>query len=171
MDMQITSKGWDQINARLSQLERKECRKIAGKSLRAGAKIVRKKARLLAPVDSGKLKKSIKSRAGKGKRQGKDTVSVIVGRTKKGSKEAYYVSMVEFGHDIKHGKRKNKEVSSDMADRVADKSKWTDKGLSSVPGQKFIERAYDATSRQVARKVEATFVDELEKTVKAMNGK
>jgi len=61
--MKVTVKGVDKVNKKLDSLKKKVLKKAIRKGSRAGAKIVQSKARDLAPVKTGALKKGLKVRA------------------------------------------------------------------------------------------------------------
>jgi len=83
----------------LGQLKVTVENRIMRKALRAGAKPVRADARANAPFDSGLLKKNIKTRSYKGR---KDNIAVYVGtgtRQEMGIEgKWYYPAHVELGH-------------------------------------------------------------------------
>jgi len=129
----------------LGKLETKLSRKVATKALRAGAKVVQTEAKRIAPVQSGALRKSIKVRAGKNH---KTYRSIIVGSGAKWfTGDKFYAAFVEFGHrsgkasnSIRRARKRN--VNTDAIDKRDE-----------VPGQHYMEKAYEATKQSALAKV------------------
>jgi HK97 gp10 family phage protein len=93
--------GAKELDRKLMGLDAKVARKVAGKALRAGAKIALAEARSEVPVRTGALKKSIRITAGK---NSKGFRSVRVGMSDKWyTGDEFYAAFVEFGHQL--GKR------------------------------------------------------------------
>lgn len=89
------------VQGQLTELDKKFQNKVIRKGLRAGGKVWQSAARGEAPVQTGKLKRSIKVRSGKRKR---DSISITVGMGAKDyTGEAFYGSFIEYGYHI--GKR------------------------------------------------------------------
>lgn len=117
--------GAQQLDFKLRRLAAKDAKKAIRKGTRAGSKIVTAKAKKLAPVESGLVRRAIRTRALKRSRNTIGTITVLGKAFFKGA--SFYGAFVEFGHKI--GSRKlptRKEVA----------------------GQHFIERA----AKQVGRK-------------------
>lgn len=97
----IEIKGASELQRILKELPEKLERVVMRGALRAGAVEIQREAKALAPVDSGKLRDSIRISGGV-KRGAYVYSQVKVGGVKKG--DAFYAHMVEFGtkpHEIK----------------------------------------------------------------------
>lgn len=137
----VEIKGMKKVAKKLSKLDAKLAKKTLRRGLRAGAKVVGKEARSLAPVKSGLTKKSHKVRAAKGEK-GEIKIKVGVGDGWfKG--DTFYAAFVHYGHKV--GSRK-----------------LGDKRTTTEPNP-WIEKAYDRTKQQAAKKVFETLRDELKK--------
>lgn len=112
--MDVKVEGFEELFKDLRSLEPRIAKRIAGKAVRAGANVVRDAARDKAPIRTnsweginypnkpGTLKKNIRvNRLG---RQPRGIVRDIIGFSKK----AWYGVLVERGHDIVVGGKKNK---------------------------------------------------------------
>ncbi|CAN5335385.1 hypothetical protein BH10PSE12_BH10PSE12_02720 [soil metagenome] len=116
--MSIHINGAKEVEALLKQLPERLAKNVTTNALRAGARIIAKRAREIVvanpSIDSGLLAKNITARARRRSRQGRAygaaTVSVGVARVakmvvRKGKKKAEkaspsrYAHLVEFGHD------------------------------------------------------------------------
>jgi len=83
------------LNKKLKQLESKIEKKIIRQALRAGAKVIAKEAKQLAPVDTGELKSKIKVWALKRSRK---KIGVLVGTSaKEYTGDQFYAAFVEYG--------------------------------------------------------------------------
>jgi len=83
------------LNKKLKQLESKLEKKIIRQALRAGAKVVAKEAKQLAPVDTGELKSKIKVWALKRSRK---KIGVLVGTSaKEYTGDQFYAAFIEYG--------------------------------------------------------------------------
>jgi HK97 gp10 family phage protein len=95
-------RGGKALAAKLRKLPNKISNKIQRKGLRAGAKLIQRAAKKLAPKDTGLLRSSLRVRAGK-PRKGKVAVRVMTGEGDyKG--ETFYGSFLEYGHRLGHRK-------------------------------------------------------------------
>lgn len=97
----IEIKGAAELQRALKELPVKLERVVLRGALRAGAVEIQREAKALAPVESGRLRDSIRISGG-AKRGGYVYSQVKVGGNKKG--DAFYAHMVEFGtkpHEIK----------------------------------------------------------------------
>lgn len=139
--------GIEDINARLSTLDKRIARKVTSRALRAGGKMVQSAAQALCPEETGTLAKSIKVRAGQ-RRKGK--VRIIVGAGKSWfTGPAFYGAFVEFGH--KQGSRK-----------LGDNRKM-------IPGKNFIKKAYDNTRQSALNAVISTYKSEIDRVIAEKN--
>lgn len=88
--------GVKEIDRRLKALVPKLQKKVIRQAMRKGMKLVTAAAKANAPVRTGKLRKAIKTRAGKSKKRG---VIKVVTRVGEGDfqGETFYAAMVEFG--------------------------------------------------------------------------
>ena len=88
--------GLDALDKALKKLESKVQRRVLNKAARAGARVVQKRAKALAPVRTGALRRAIRVVTMKAKKgQGKVAVTVKSGRGEK--RDVFYAHMVEFG--------------------------------------------------------------------------
>lgn len=101
-DIDISMLGDKQLAKQLKALEGPKQKKVVRQAYVKGAAVFRKSIRSLTPVDTGALKKAIKSYAGKGK---KGQITRFVGikdRASLGIEESskyYYPAAVEYGHE------------------------------------------------------------------------
>lgn len=86
--MKVT--GIKEIDSKLAKLKPKVARKVLRKSMRAGMKDIQHEIRARFPKDTGQTAKTIKSRAGKGRR--KDVVIDV-----RSDDDNYIVKFMEFG--------------------------------------------------------------------------
>lgn len=113
---------------KLNGMEPKVRKKIERSALRKGGQIIAVAAKSRAPVYTGKVKKRIKVRAGKRR---KNRLSVVIGTSQKDfTGDQFYAGFVEFG---------TKERIHKSGKRVG-----------KVPATHFFEEAVKATSSQVA---------------------
>jgi HK97 gp10 family phage protein len=136
---------------RLFELEPKLRRKVLSQAVRAGANTVLPTAKMLAPSKSGRLRKSVKTRAVKAKASVlKKFVVQLDVRTQKNDSlfqgDTFYAGFIEYGW--KPGKR----LSGGSRVRVRG---------GRVPGRHFLERAYDMRGIEAVHAIERTAVDHL----------
>jgi HK97 gp10 family phage protein len=83
----------------IAGLEKKIRTKILKQAIRAGAKVMAKEVKANAPEDTGRLKRSIKLRAGK-RKKGVISINVVVS----GGHDTPFVTSVEYGneHTVAH---------------------------------------------------------------------
>lgn len=105
--------GAKELDRALSALDSKVARQVAGKALRAGAKIIEDEAKRLAPVKTGALRNAIKLVPGKNRKDYK-SVKVAIGQNWF-TGDQFYAAFQEFGW--KTGARKTQGVAT--AKRIA----------------------------------------------------
>lgn len=120
--------GLDNILRNLSSLDPKEWKKDAMKAMRQSQKAARADMRAAAPVDSGKLKKSIRTQAWMKRQKGGYEVSIAVrtGPKLKGRGRVWYAHFPEVGttgqtavHFVKDVQDKHgNSVMKDMMDVI-----------------------------------------------------
>lgn len=99
MTLSFKIEGGKQLERALKRIGPEFEKKIAKSAVRAGANVIAKEARLLAPDESGTLKRSIKVVA-RSKRVGDAVASVVTRSGKRWTARgmnAWYAGMVEFG--------------------------------------------------------------------------
>lgn len=122
---------------------------IATKSARAGASIPLKAARRNAPVDRGKLKKSIVMKRERTRTKGKSVYDITIDKAmndvfvKESSegKRSYYPASQEYGFLAKDGRY--------------------------IPGYRYLRNAIDDNKLEITKKVLETAGREVEKALKA----
>lgn len=106
MSFDMTIKGADELDRKLSQMEPKIAKKHMAKALRAGAKLVLQATRARVPVLTGALKQSLAVRVGKRKRGRKEqSIQVLIDTKKvpelvtigKDGKRYFYPAAIEYG--------------------------------------------------------------------------
>jgi HK97 gp10 family phage protein len=134
---EVKIEGLKELDAALKALPVNLAKKHLRTALRAGAKIVQAEAKLLAPVESGALKKSIKVRAGKRSRRGGVRIVVTTGSKDSLFKgDQWYGGPIEFGFKKvpsfrdKDGRWKSLKLKNPRA-----------KQTKPVPGKHFLENA------------------------------
>lgn len=124
MGVRFTITGHKQLDRKFAALPPKLQKKILRPALRAAAKIVLDQAKANAPVQSGRLKKSLKVKAAKRSRKTKHEVAInVITATGWFTGEAFYAPFQEFGWMVgprRLGNRRKKQ-----------------------PGSRFIRRAYE----------------------------
>jgi len=185
--------GAKEIAIALGKLETKLARKVASKALRAGAKVVLPVAQSLAPVKTGALRKAIKVRSGKNK---KDFRSIVVAVGEKWFQgDEFYAAFIEFGwktgsrskgldatvrriatelrrqsreaRKLGKGKGLAKRESAFRARQEAFFAREAARQASTkpeqvrqqVPGQHYMERAYEQTKEAALAKVMGTLAE------------
>lgn len=96
----ISLKGAKELDLKLSNLPLKVSKKIAMTALRSGGKIIRDRARMLCPVLTGTLQKSIKVRVPRRKKRNEATILIGIDSVPMGGRmggKAFYGAFVEFG--------------------------------------------------------------------------
>lgn len=99
--------GDKELQRKLKALQGKDQKKVVRKALRAGGKIILAESKRLVPVDSGRLKKSLKLRAAKGKRQTFGVQVMTGSREELGidpNDKYYYPAAIELGIDQKRSR-------------------------------------------------------------------
>ena len=141
--------GIDDVNAKLVQLEKRVAKQCIQKSLRAGAKIVQRQAIANVPVGTGNLKKSIKVRVGRRRKDGVVSIKVVTAEWTMPQltsyKKHYYGAFVEFGH--KQGSRK-------LGDNRKD-----------IEGKHFMENAYLSQKEAATAVIGQVLAREVDKAV------
>lgn len=99
----VTLTGLKELDRAVKKLPKGMQRRVLNNALRAGGRVIQKKAKALVPVKTGTLKRSIVVRTGKAK-QGAATVFVTTTSGKGEKNDAWYSHIVEFG-----GKRVRKQ--------------------------------------------------------------
>lgn len=125
MQVKFKLEGAKALQDNLAELARRTQKQLTRKALREGAAVIRTEARNNTPVETGQLKKSVKTRAGKTR---KDSVSVLVSTSKKAfAGDEYYGAFQEFG--------------------------WTARDGRKVEGKHFLERAAETKGEEAAQAV------------------
>jgi HK97 gp10 family phage protein len=130
--------GGEELRRKLLTIDKKVAKQISSQALRAGAKVMLDATRRITPVISGTLKRSLKVRAGKRK---KDRVSFQV-QTRDGDYkgETFYGAFVNFGHRV--GKRKARRNSRTFNDTRKE-----------VPANPFMARGFELSKNAALSKV------------------
>lgn len=100
---------FEKVERALRELGRSTMRKVVNKAQRAGANIIAKEAKALAPVGkedkkgkyphkAGDLRRSIRVRIGKVRGKGEFKIIILAGADKSKWKNIYYPWWLEFGH-------------------------------------------------------------------------
>lgn len=130
-----------ELRRALAKLEQKTGKRVVRRSLLRGARIIRDEARKRAPVDSGRLRKSIQARSsGRAFRAG--TVGVVVGPDKR----APHAHLVEFGT----GPRviKSATIPTPNGPRTV-----SNLAVGSMPAKPFLRPAFDSKAREAGDRV------------------
>lgn len=97
--MKATLTGDKKLIRQLTGLQANVGRKYMRRALRAGAKPIKKLAVATSPVDTGKMKKAIRVRAGRSRKNGFVSVLVSIGK-KWFVGDLFYAGFVVFGHAL-----------------------------------------------------------------------
>jgi len=145
--------GLKEIQDKLKTLEPKIAKKVVHQALKKAAEPILHAARSKAPVDTGLLVSSLKTKASTSNRKGTMTVRV---QTSKGDYkgEDFYASFIEFGHH--RGKRKTRK-SLGLPEKTPKELNPAVKAFVNainknarpwVPPQPFMRPAYDENKEQ-----------------------
>lgn len=161
--------GDDKIKKMFDDLPSKLQRKILSTAIRNGCKDIQAEAKRLCPVDTGRLRKSIRVRVAKYKRRGQVKLVVTTGAGDNLFEgRQYYGAFVEYGY--RHGKatraerriieKKHKADGQYLKDQF-DKQLADVSDRKQIPAQPFLRPAFDtrrdAVLRSIAKQVaEAT---------------
>jgi HK97 gp10 family phage protein len=141
-EVNLELQGQAGVVAAINQLEARAVNQLVSSSLRAGLNIIRDGARGNVHEVTGRTKKAIKVRTRRA-RKGVKAMQVGVGEAWFTGDE-FYAAFVEFGH--KQGSRK-----------LGDRRKQ-------VPGEHFLEYAFDELKDAATAAIEETFLEGLEQT-------
>lgn len=168
--------GLGEIMLGLKNFDNKVQRQMASASLRVGAKIIQKGTKQNIHNVTGATSRAVKVRAGKSTKNYK-AIQVVVGSGWFTGDE-WYAAFVEFGH--KQGKRQHHETKARKARRIAAINNpgsnrlqviaartatkiAADAGRKQIPGEHFMEYAYDELHQQA---INAT-IDDFAQRVKS----
>ncbi len=141
--------GFAELDALLKQLPKSVARKVTRQALRKAGAIVRDEMKVLAPVETGELRRSVRVMAGKTRTRTKTAVFVgISGR------QGPLAHLIEFGSAAHTIATKNKRVLHDRAS-----GKFFGKVVKhpGTPARPFVRPAADAKASEVI----ATLAQEL----------
>ena len=96
MSVTVKLTGLDELDRAVKKLPQRLQRRVLNTALRASGRVIQKRAKSLAPVKSGVLRRSIVVRTGKA-RKGSATVFVTTTKGKGEKNDAWYAHLVEFG--------------------------------------------------------------------------
>jgi HK97 gp10 family phage protein len=139
MTTDMLLKGDRKLQRKMRRMAERDVKAAIRKGSRAGTKITTRKAKQEAPVDSGAMRKGIKTKSLKRSRTRIGTKTVVGGGWHKGS--LFYAAFIEFGH------------------RVGKKS-LGDKRTKVKPND-FMARAHKLTETRAKRKAITTMKREL----------
>lgn len=151
MKMDWKVEGFAELDRMLADLGPKVARRVATKALRAGARIVRDEARLRVPVQTGDLKRSIKTKSRKARVTNERTVSVGVAGT-----EGPLAHLVEFGsaaHTIEAAPGKI------LADKETGKVFGTKVSHPGTPPKPFLRPAADTKAAAAIAEIARVLAD------------
>lgn len=176
MTVSFELQGGPQLERALHELPPRIGKRVINQALRAGAKVVAEGARQLVPVQSGRLKRSIKVRALRrsrrsfgvsvqtgavGGRGGRLSTSELGGLRAGG--DAYYGGFVEFGHRI--GRRKGHAAALKNVQRL------NRGGATHVAAHPFERDAMDERRGQVIETVNTLTAQGIEREFASLVGR
>jgi HK97 gp10 family phage protein len=141
--------GLDEMQAKLKTLQGKVVNSYVRKSLRAGANVTLLKARGLAPVRTGLIRRSIKVKAGRAPK-GIITVRVSLGAKMKN----FYGAWVDEGHFT--GKRLRGKFGKGAEGKKNYHHASAAAGRKFIRGLHFMEMAYESTKSQAVKVIADT---------------
>ena len=151
--------GFKELNKALDDLPRNLQRRAVNKGVRAGAALVRDRAKLNVPVRSGALRRNIKIKARRRRDRGivQYDVGVEFGKRnlsaarKKRGEDPYYWYFQEFGYRAvgraKAKGRKGRERRKNNARKI--------------PGKRFMRNAFGSTRNAVVNKIRDELANEI----------
>ena len=140
--------GAERLQRMLKDVPAKDAKKAIRTGARAGSKIITAKAKQLAPVRSGAVRRAIRTRAAERRRRYVGTVTRIGAGFFVGKE--FYGSFAELGHHV--GNRK-----------LGAARKW-------VEGQSFMRRAASQNKDRAARKAIVIIIREITAAAKRIGG-
>ena len=114
MSATLTISGSRELARKLEELPKRVHRKVLSQAMRAAARVVQARAKALAPVDTGLLKRSLKIRAIRRNRRGNVGVTLSTRAVDFGP--AFYGSFVEYGTRKLRGRRFIKRAFDESKD-------------------------------------------------------
>lgn len=115
----FTIKGDKELIRKLDKLAKKDIKKAIRKGSRAGAKVVQREAKSIAPKDSGQLAKSIKVRSLK---RSRSTIGTTASNAFRGT-EQFYGAFQEYGYTSRGGNKiEGKGFMKQASDNVGEKA-------------------------------------------------
>lgn len=149
--------GSKELEAAMADLSKNIQRRVVAKALKKGAEIVLKRARELVPVETGRLRDSLRIRQRRGKRDKIDlSVPEVIITTSEGQDvagglftgDAWYGGFVEYGHAVR-GKKKRRKVKTTIGRILREVTQALGAGPKMVPPQSFLRRARDEKADEV----------------------
>lgn len=162
---EVKVEGLKEINDRLTQLPNKLAKKVINKAMRAGARIIRDRAKALTPVRTGALKRNIVSKRGLRRYDDGLEARLIIGVRHGKVRDAPTTYIT------KPGKKKVRKLTA------YDKRKqdpyyfrfqelgYTQRDGTKVEGKKFLQNALDQSGQRAINKVRDVARSEIEKGV------
>lgn len=142
LSMKIT--GLEQVKAELAKLAPEVRAKVARKALKESSKALEDEVRNNAPVDSGRLKQSVRTRVSV--TPGRESARVLVG-----GDLAWYAHLVEYGFThTSHGKKANRKPTSRGA----------------VEGKAFMRKAAERLFEPTVAAFEAAVKEAVERVIR-----
>ena len=171
----IDIRGMAEVKRAFALLEPKAAKKVIRQAERRAAKLF--KAEILAhvPVDSGRLRRTVKVRASKGPRGLKKSISiaVLVGqaggqRAAKGLKTAWYAHLQEKGYHV-GGKRVRAGGKVTGYTRLG--GNLGAKGVRYIPGKHFTKNALRGKEAEARQKLAMWIAGGIEREANLLGGK
>jgi HK97 gp10 family phage protein len=148
--------GLDVLDKAVKKLSDKVQKQVLNKAARAGARVVQKRAKSLAPVKSGALRRAIRVVTLKmPKGQAKAAVTIKSGKGEK--REAFYAHFVEFG-TRKHAIGRGSVKTQTRTGRPGQQRGAIHPGTTAKP---FMRPAFDETEREQLDAIGDTLAKEI----------
>lgn len=163
-DVSIELHGLREIQAKLQQLPARIARKAVYSALRKGAAVVRKEIAKTAPVRTGTLRKGFRvgrSRFFRGPEKFGVFLTLKKGKGRNDPSDPFYGRWVESGY---RAGKKTVTVRVARADRPG-RTRNVRRGEHEIPGQFFVQRAFDASASAAVAAIVAEADDKSQRAI------
>jgi HK97 gp10 family phage protein len=175
-EIQIQVRGLRDLRNKMALLPDKVQKQVIRQSLRVGANIVKKKAQENAPVRTGNIRRGFRIMGSKIHKAPPEIGIFVVIKRKKKSKggrndpnDPFYARFVEDGFHVgKKTKEKRTSVRKTGKQRGRRYTRYIRE--KEIPGQHFLQRAYDSTKSSALQAIVADAERRIERVVKELGG-
>lgn len=160
---EVKVEGLKELNDRLTQLPNKLAKKVINKAMRAGARIIRDRAKALAPVRTGAIKRNIGVKRGQRRYDGDLEARLIIGVLHgKVKEQGSTIRLKDGGFKVKKLTAYDKRKEDPYYFRFQEKG-YTQRDGVKIPGKKFLLNALEQSGQRAANKVRDVARSEIDK--------